>query len=319
MRPSRRSWRLRPLLTVALLLAACPAPDLEEVAARQPWALARQEGRYVEVKGLRMYALTLGTGPDVVLIHGSPASMRTWKHVIEPLAERHRVHAVDLPGFGMSEKPDVGYEDAWLAEHLVGYLDAAGVASAVLVGNSMGGTIATETAMRFPERVRALVLLGTSGLPPPEGVESAVREGDTFLVSLLRWPGMEAVVRALPTKGVLREQLGPAYYDPAQLTERDLEEWHVPLRTAGGMRAYLAREARAPDPRRAERMRGVRVPTLLLHGDTDRLVPREVAERHHELLPDSELVILEATGHLPQEERPERVVFEIQRWIESHP
>jgi pimeloyl-ACP methyl ester carboxylesterase len=306
------------LVPVALLATACPAPDLDEMVESNPWALARENGRYVEVKGLRIYALTLGSGPDVVLIHGNPDSMRTWKYVVEPLAEHYRVHAIDLPGFGMSDKPDVAYEDAWLAEHVVGYLDAAGAASAALVGNSMGGTIATETAMLFPARVRALVLLGTSGLPPPTGVRPAVEEGDTFVVQLLRWPGMEAVVRAFPTKGVLREQVAPAYFDPEKLSEAELEQWHRPLRTAGGMKAFLARSAQQPDPARAERVRSIVAPTLLIHGDTDRLVPVEVAHRHDALIPESELLIFEETGHIPQEDQPERVVREIRRWLEMH-
>ena len=303
-------------LAAALGLAGCSAPDVEELAAQHPWQRAREDARFVEVKDLRMWALTAGKGTDVVLVHGNPASLRTWKHVFDPLAEHYRVHAIDLPGFGFSDKPAGSYEDAWLAEALIDYLNSQEIHSAVLVGNSMGGHIATEAAMLHPGRVDALVLIGGSGLPLPGG-EPAEEEREPFIVSLLRLPGMEALVRLLPTEGVLREELALAYYDPAQLDDAELAEWGTPLTTRGGMTAFLARSTRHAGPEREERVRGIDAPTLILHGDTDRLVPLAIGERYHELIPLSELVIMQETGHLPQEERPDDVVREIRRFLDA--
>src|SRR5207302_1693353 len=159
-------------------------------------------------------------------------------------AARHRVHAIGLPGYGFSDKPaDAPYDPAWFAHVVVGYLDAAGVRRAVLVGNSMGGQVASETAILYPERTAGLVLLGAAGLPEAE------RDGRPLSLRMLTWP-------------VLRP------------------------------------------------------PTLVITGDTDRLVPLETARAYHALIAGSELLVLERTGHLPQEERPERVVAEITRWVQ---
>ena len=89
---------MRPLrlLLATALLASCARVPPAELAATTPFALARTQGRFVEVDGLRVFAITLGRGPDVVLLHGNPASTYSWRKVMEPLAGRHRVHAIDL-------------------------------------------------------------------------------------------------------------------------------------------------------------------------------------------------------------------------------
>src|SRR3989449_559837 len=189
---------MRPLrlLLAAVLLASCARLPPAELAATTPFGLARTQGRFVAVEGLRVFAITLGQGPDVVLLHGNPASTYSWRKVLEPLAARHRVHAIDLPGYGFSDKPaDAPYDPAWFARVVVGYLDAAGVRRAVLVGNSMGGHVATETAILYPERTAGLVLLGAAGLPEAE------REGRPLSLRMLTWPVLGPLLRQLPGRG----------------------------------------------------------------------------------------------------------------------
>src|SRR5437867_2652474 len=159
---------MRPLrlLLGAVLLASCARVPPAELAATTPFGLARAHGRFAAVEGLRVFAITLGEGPDVVLLHGNPASTYSWRKVLEPLAARHRVHAIDLPGYGFSDKPaDAPYDTAWFARVVVGYLDSQGIRRAVLVGNSMGGHVATETAILYPERTAGPALPDAAGLP----------------------------------------------------------------------------------------------------------------------------------------------------------
>ncbi|HYY06798.1 MAG TPA: alpha/beta fold hydrolase [Candidatus Limnocylindria bacterium] len=305
---------MRPLRLVlaAALLASCARLRPAELAATTPFELARTQGRFVEVEGLRVFAITLGAGPDVVLLHGNPASSYSWRKVLEPLAARHRVHAIDLPGYGFSDKPaDAPYDTAWFARVVVGYLDSAGVRRAVLVGNSMGGYVATEAAILYPERVAGLVLLGAAGLPEAE------RDGRPLSLRMLTWPVLGPLVRQLPGRGRVRAGLRRAVYDPATVSEADVDAYYAPLRTAGGTNALVAR-LRQPTPAdRAGRVRTIRAPTLVITGDTDRLVPPETARAYHALIAGSELLVLERTGHLPQEEQPERIVAEITRWVQA--
>ena len=297
-----------------LLLVGCARRQPVELARTTPWATARDHGRYVTVNGLRVFAITLGSGRDVVLLHGNPASTYSWRKVMGPLAARYRVHAIDLPGFGFSDKPgDASYDVPWLAGAVLGYLDAERIPRAVLVGNSMGGAVATEVAIVRPERVGALVLLGAAGLPEAEV------DGRLLSYRVLTWPVIGPVLRELPARGRVRAGLKKAVYDPSIITDADVDAYYAPLRTAGGANAFLARLQQTTSEDRAARVRTIRAPTLVITGDTDRLVPPATARRYHELIAGSEVLVLEQTGHIPQEERPERVVAEITRWVEGHP
>jgi 2-hydroxymuconate-semialdehyde hydrolase len=303
------------LVASTLLLSACGPADPTELARESPWEDAREHGRFVTVQGLEMFAITVGSGRDIVLVHGMIDSSFTWREVVSLLEPYYRVHAVDLPGFGFSDKPEgASYETTWLAEHLVGYLDAAGIERALLVGNSLGGHVATEAAMLHPERVTGLVLLAASGAPLESAEPPADPADEPWAVQLLMHPFGEALVRLLPTRGLLRANLEPAYFDPDELSDERLAAWHAPLETSNGMAAYLARSGRAVPSERAERIRSLRTPTRVITGEADRMVPVAVAERYDELLPSSRLSIWQDTGHMIQEQHPGRVAITIRDW-----
>src|SRR2546425_307335 len=97
--------RLGRIVCLALLVG-CARRQPAELARTTPWATARDHGRYVTVNGLGIFAITLGGGRDVLLLHGNPASTYSWRKVMGPLAARYRIHVIDLPGFGFSDKPD---------------------------------------------------------------------------------------------------------------------------------------------------------------------------------------------------------------------
>jgi pimeloyl-ACP methyl ester carboxylesterase len=307
---------VRAILALALIVLAggChggvpPA----ELARTTPYELARKEGHYVTVDGLQVFAITAGHGRDVVLIHGNPSNTYSWRKVVTPLAKHYRVHAIDLPGYGFSDKPndDSRYTTEALAHDVVHYLDAVGVERAVLVGNSMGGHVASETAILHRDRVSALVLVDSSGLP---GLGRY-----PLMTRMAGWPVIGPLLRALPARGRVRDGLRSAVYDPSQITDADIDAYYAPLRSAGGMNAFIARMRQPVADERVARVHTIAAPTLVITGDSDRLVPRSMAERYHELIAGSELLVMPQTGHLPQEERPDETVAAITRWIDAHP
>src|SRR5690349_8996441 len=128
--------RFRAVLCLVVLVG-CARPKPADLVRTATWTTARDQGRYVTVHDLRLFAITLGKGRDVVLLHGNPASTYSWRKVMGPLAARYRVHAIDLPGFGFSDKPaDASYDVGWLVAAVLGYLDAERIPRAALVGNS---------------------------------------------------------------------------------------------------------------------------------------------------------------------------------------
>jgi pimeloyl-ACP methyl ester carboxylesterase len=296
---------------IACVAAGCAAPTHRDAAAKSAFALAREHGRYDTVAGVETFVITLGTGPDVVLLHGNPSSSYSWRHWLPKLAERFRVHAIDLPGYGFSEKPaDAPYTASWMAGHVAAYLDLVQVESAILVGNSMGGEIASEIAAIYPRRARALVLVAPSGLPSDE-----VEDPAPLAYQLARLPGATSLAPFLPLRLMIAATLRSGYFDPSLVTDADIDAYALPLHSEGGLRAFMARATRDDTFDRSLLVRGIRVPTLVLLGEVDRFVPLSVGRAYHSLIEGSRIVVLEDTGHLPQEERPNASLDAVESWL----
>src|SRR5512143_2336300 len=151
--------------TVAILAALCGGLALHDRAAPLPSPWLAQEGleaRYETVDGHRLRYVRAGHGSPVVLVHGFGSSLYTWKDLIAGLAADHDVVALDLPGFGLSDRPpDLSIEV--LPRAVVGLMDRLQIRSAALVGSSMGGAAVAIVAGRRPERASALVLVDAAG------------------------------------------------------------------------------------------------------------------------------------------------------------
>src|SRR2546429_583395 len=184
-RGATESWVNR-LLVCGLAVAACRAPTIPE-ASRFP-AGTRFTARHVTVDGTTLRYIDAGHGTPVVFIHGLGASMYAWRKNLEPVAAAgYRVIAFDNRGFGFSDKPATGYDNAAYARLTVALLDSLHLPDAVLVGHSMGGAVAAEVAIAHPERVRGLVLIGSAGARARG--RRAVPAGGRALV----WPLLVAV------------------------------------------------------------------------------------------------------------------------------
>lgn len=300
----------RYLVAIALAVVGCTTPDHRQLAEATAFDLARTHGRYVVVNGVDTFAIVMGQGSDIVLLHGNPSSTYSWRHVIEPLARSHRVHAIDLPGYGMSEKPpDAPYHATWFAGHVAAYMEVAGIDRAVVVGNSMGGEVASEVAALYPRRVAGLVLIAASGLPADQPAEMP------FALRAARWPGAGTLLSWLPLRPILAATLRDAYYDPALLTDGDIDAYVAPLRSRNGTVAFLTRMRAGDTLDRSRVVATITAPTLVIVGETDRLVPPKVGKRYHELIAASRHVMVAKSGHLPQEETPQALLVLLEDWL----
>jgi pimeloyl-ACP methyl ester carboxylesterase len=254
----------------------------------------------------RISSLTMGHGPDVLLLHGLGGTRASLFETAAALSQRYRVHAPDLPGFGSSSKPARGaYNARWFAEAMLTMMDAQDIGSAHIVGNSMGGRIALEMAMIAPERVRALGLLCPA--------VAWVKRGLHPLVRLLR-PEFGLLPHGF-RRGTVASQFWSMFYDrdlidPA-VADLMVDEFRRIYHSAGARYAFLASARNiyleAPYgkhgfyPRLAELER----PALFVWGTHDRLVPAAFKRHVGEWLPGAEQIILQNCGHVPQVERPE--------------
>ena len=240
-----------------------------------------------------------GNGTPVVFIHGFGASLYGWRYQLPPIvAAGYRVVAFDNRGFGFSDKPAHGYTNAAYAHLVVSLLDSLGISSAVLVGHSMGGAIAAEVALRYPDRVRGLVLIDAAGY----GVRWP------GVLKLARWPQVGAVVTRFRARWITARILRSTFADPTKVTEADVDQYYAPVPDPAYGRALrgVLREFRF-DSLGGGRLGRVQAPTLILWGDGDRWIPLRDGTRFTQELPRSEFVVLTRTGHDAADESPDQV------------
>jgi pimeloyl-ACP methyl ester carboxylesterase len=224
--------------------------------------------------------LERGDGEPVVLLHGLMGEMDHWESTLVALAPECRVLAPEVPILDPA-RAEASVEG--LTDHAAAFLEALDVPAAVVGGNSLGGHLALELALRWPDRVRGLILTGSSGL-----FERSFTRG----------------VPHVPTTEFVREKMEEIFYDPALVTPSWVESVRRILTTRAFARRVLHVARSAKRSNLEARLGEIRVPTLLLWGKDDRITPPEVAERFRALLPHAELAFIANCGHAPMLEQP---------------
>jgi pimeloyl-ACP methyl ester carboxylesterase len=292
------------LLIVLIGPFLVPVPPLE--GALPPEQLADPDSRFVEVNGLKVHYKERGEGePTFVLLHGFGASAFSWREVMQPLAEHGRVIAYDRPAFGLTARPMPGewsgkspYGPEAQVELLFGLMDALEVERAVLVGNSAGGTVAVNAALTQPDRVRGLVL-----------VDAAIYTGGgspAWIRPLLDTPQMRRIgpllARQIADSG--NDIIQQAWHDPARITPEVVAGYRKPLQVENWDRALWELTLASRTLGLAGRLSELTMPTLVITGDDDRIVPTAESVRLAGEIPNAHLVVIPECGHVPQEEKP---------------
>jgi len=311
------------LVGLGLILAiALIGPFLVPVRPLQdtvpPDQLADADSRFVDVNDLRVHYKTSGEGqPAFILLHGFGASVFSWREVVEPLGALGSVVAYDRPAFGLTERP-LRWEDganpytpAAQVDLVVGLMDALGLESAILVGNSAGGTVAVQVAAAHPERVKALVL-----------VSAAIFEGGgapRWIRPLLNTPQLDRIGPLLARQISQRGDafLDTAWHDPGRITPDIRRGYRQPLKADNWDRALWELTKASRQRNLAAGLSEIEIPALVITGDDDRIVPVESSIRLAQELPVAELVIIPNCGHLPQEECPEPFLASVQAFAQS--
>lgn len=281
-----------------------PIRPLEDTVP--PQSLAGPDSQFLEVNGLQVHYRAAGSGqPAFVLLHGFLASTYSWREVIDPLSAYGRVVAFDRPAFGLTERPmprefssGNPYSPDAQVQLTIGLMDRLGIDRAILVGNSAGGSIAALTALRHPDRVQALVLVDaaiftSAGTP-------------AWLKPILRTPQLRrlgpVLIRSVESWG---EDFGrSAWHDPEAISPEVWEGYLRPLRAEHWDRAlyeFALASRRLDLPQRLDELV---LPTLVVTGDDDRIVPAQESVQLANELPNAALVVLPECGHVPQEECP---------------
>jgi pimeloyl-ACP methyl ester carboxylesterase len=285
------------------LRAASAAGADYGVSDRPDWRDVRwpEHLRALTVQGRRVHYAELGTGEasPILLVHGLGGRWQNWLETIPRLAQQRRVVAIDLPGFGHSQLPVEPISISGFASTVERVCDLLELEAPLVVGNSLGGLVAVELALRFPERVGSLALVSAACLAPaelqPRIAQLAMLAGGRVASSLLRGPGGTIArprARHLLFAGLLRH--------PTRIAADTLQELTGGSRPPGTVAALAALSAHDI----SIELELIAAPVLVLHGRNDMLIPCADAERVARTVPDAELVVFEDTGHMPMVERP---------------
>ena len=268
-----------------------------------PTTLADPNGAFVQAGDTRMYYQKAGSGDvPIVLVHGFGASSFSWRENLNPIAEAgFTVYAPDMRGFGLSDKGwDKSMSQDAQADRLKAFLDAQGIDRAVLAGNSMGGGIVTNFALRYPDRVRGLVLVDPAIYG---GANSGVASALISLPGIQRW-GQHVVRFILADNDRNASTIKSAWFDGSKVTPDVLSGYRRALQTPDWDISLLALMRDGTSNNLGPRLKDLNVPTLIVWGEHDTWISPTNAPKLNQDIAGSQLAIIKNAGHVPHEEKP---------------
>jgi len=302
------------LIVVAALAAAgwfLFTPDIPRAALVEKYARPPSEFMTL-ADGARIHFRDRGPkgAPVLVLIHGSNASLLTWEPWAARLSDAFRVISIDMPGHGLTGAvPSGDYSEQAMTDVVARVAERLSLTRFAIAGNSMGGGVAARFAEEYPQRVSQLILVDAVGMPVHAG------EHVPLVFRLARIPVLNLSLLYVTPRAFVVEGLDDAIVRKAVIDDRMIDSYWDFARMQGTREATL-RRFQAPQDNFVERNVGrLVVPTLILWGEEDRLVPVEAGKRYARAIRGSRLVIYPATGHLPQEEVPDKSASDVRDFL----
>ncbi len=303
------------LLALVGLGIAFWTPDTDAAAMRAKYGAAPSQ--FVDLGGgLTVHVRDEGPrdAPVIVLLHGSNADLHTWDAWTQRLTPQYRVIRFDQIGHGLTGPNPAGKYDANAFTDTVDRLTTKlGVQRFVLAGNSMGGGIAWEYARRHSGRLNGLVLVDAAGAP--ESTPKALPIG----FRIAQTPGLRDMMRYFTPRSVLEQSLHQSISNEAIITDAMVDRYWELLRYPGNRQATLDRFATPRVPTKAEDVSCIVIPTLILWGEEDKLIPLASGQWFKKTLPHATLISYPGIGHIPMEETPDKSATELKNWLATLP
>lgn len=297
------------VLVAAFLIFRVPDTDPAEMRAKY----GGEPSQFLALdNGLEVHLRDEGPrdAPVIVLLHGSNADLHTWQEWAEILREDYRVIRFDQRGHGLTgPAPDDDYSNDGFAGDIDEVTDALGIETFTLAGNSMGGGIAMAYALDKPWRLDALVLVDATGAP-------ATREGGGNLAfTLARMPVIGDVMSQFLPRSLVEKSLSQSVSNQTAVTPGAVDRYWELARYPGNRAATRKRFSTDRTVFDAPEIGRVKIPTLVMWGREDALIPYAAGEWYAEHLPRATLVAYDDIGHLPMEEAPERSATDLKIWL----
>ena len=270
--------------------------------------MAGLSSRQIEVDGLSIHYYQGGpsTGETLLMIHGFGANRDNWLRFSRAFTSRYQVIALDLPGFGESDKPDARYDVATQTERLHAFIQALKIDKPHLIGNSMGGHIAALYAARYPQQLRSVALLDNAGVMSPQKSEmfSMIERGEPNPLVVRKAEDFDKLMKfVFVNPPPLPDSLKRHFAEQSMANQNHYDKIFSQLRDH-----YVPLEPELPK---------IQAPTLLLWGEQDRVLDVSSIEVMKPLLAKPSVVIMKDCGHAPMLERPEETAQHYQNFLDG--
>jgi len=249
--------------------------------------------------------------PVIVMVHGMSAHLQVWDPLIAAMGDEFRYLSLDLPGFGITgPNPQGEYGAEVYGEAAIAVMDAAGVDTAIIAGNSMGGWTAWRMGLTYPERIEGLVLLDPWGAPGED------KEKSNIGFKLMATPVGKFLMPRITPRFMIKQSIYQTVEKDEIVTDEMIERYHDLIRFPGNRKAALVAMSRSGNRDTApwDNVGNLEMPILILWGRDDQLIDVSRADKFVEKLPQAKLIIYDDVGHLPMEEAPIDVAKDIKAW-----
>lgn len=300
------------IIVVSASLLILYQPDIPVEALMEKYA--QSPSKFITVMGMPVHYRDEGDPSDsipLVLLHGTSSSLHTWNSCTSAWATGHRVVRMDLPGFGLTgPNPTEDYSIEMYVKFLDNFLQQHNIKHCYLAGNSLGGLIAVYYSASFPDKVKKLILLDPAGYP----VENAK---GSLGFTLAKIPVVNRILTIATPRSIVRKSLEDVYGDKTLVTDELVEQYHEMTCRAGNRQALLVRLNRTQQGDTTI-VSKVTMPTLIIWGSEDQLIPVTNAFKFQRDLPMDTLVVFPGVGHVPMEESPELVIPLVSKFIHKN-
>ena len=268
------------------------------------------EGEYIEISGVKIRYNQIGKGGDLLLIHGVPGSLEDWEPIVMGLSSKFRVTSYDRPGHGYSSAKNISYNLEHNADIVLGLINALKLKNVIVVGHSYGGSVLMELAVRNPQQIKAYIsVAGATNLV--ENIEP--------IFSIIRIPiigrGFVALTSWLIGPAMIEDGVNQAFHPNEQIIPDGYIDTRMNIWLQTKVTVSTAREElnlNSDLDRIIPEYGNISKKFFIIHGENDLLVPKDDSVKLHKTIRNSKLVILSATGHQVQYERPEILIRTIE-------
>lgn len=251
--------------------------------------------------------------PLLVVLHGFGDSFTSWEGWVRELKSKFRIISLDFPGHGLTRAPPgTSLSGDGLADFVDAFAAKLALPKFAVAGNSMGGGVAWQLAVRHPDRINALILVDAAGFPnekPPGEVPLAFK--------ILQYPVGRAILRNIDNRPLIAEGLKTDVYDKSLITPFIVDRWAEFQRAPGHRAILMAVDFGSHNAATADLVSAIKVPTLILWGESDLLIEPAAARKFAAAIPGAQLITYSHVGHLPQIEIPQRSAADVAAFLSA--